>query len=227
MRRELSPRRPTLANPLPFLRGWSRNPVAVGWPFATSYWTARRLARATLDAAVSGGGPVLELGAGTGPATQALIELGCPAAQIVVVERDGELCRLLERRFAGLRVVQGDALRLREVLGRAGITHVRAVLSGLPMRTVAPADAVRCYLDAFRLMPAGGAIIQYTYGLRPSVDPAADGANFEATFLSREWRNMPPMAIWRYRLPARHGNRAGGSATRTMPAGPAHGRAIP
>ncbi len=226
MRRELS-RKPTLANPLPFLRGWSRNPVAVGWPFATSYWTARRLALATLAAAVPGDGHVLELGPGTGPTTQALIELGCPAARIVVVERDGELCRLLERRFAGLCVVQGDALRLREVLGRAGIGRACAVLSGLPMRTVAPADAARCYRDAFRAMPPGGAIIQYTYGFRPSVDPDAGGLKLEATFLGREWRNMPPMAIWRYRLPAHHGNRAGDNAARTMPAGPAHGRAIP
>ena len=81
-------RRPALANPLPFLRGWSRDPVAVGWPFASSYWTARRLAQAALDAAVPGSGPVLELGAGTGPVTEALIETGCPVDQLVVVERE-------------------------------------------------------------------------------------------------------------------------------------------
>ena len=164
-------RAPTLADPLLFLRGWSRDPVAVGGPFASSSWTARRLAQATLDAAIPGGGPVLELGAGTGPVTEALIEAGCPVDQIVVVERDAELCRSLERRFPDLHVLHGNALELGEILARARISSVRVVLSGLPMRVVPPQAAARCYSQAFQSMPPGGAIIQYTYGFRPPVDP--------------------------------------------------------
>jgi phosphatidylethanolamine/phosphatidyl-N-methylethanolamine N-methyltransferase len=194
-------RRPALANPLPFLRGWSRDPVAVGWPFASSYWTARRLAQAALDAAVPGSGPVLELGAGTGPVTEALIETGCPVDQIVVVERDAELCGSLERRFCGLHVVHGNALELGDILASARISSVRVVLSGLPMRAIPPDAAARCYADAFQLMPSGGAIIQYTYGFRPPVDPDEPVLKLDATYVGREWRNFPPMGIWSYRLP--------------------------
>src|SRR5262245_1029632 len=182
-----------LSNPLPFLRGWSRNPVAVGWPFASSCWTARRLARAALDAAIPGGGPVLELGAGTGAVTQALIELGCPIQHIVAVEQDGELCRSLEQRFPGLQVLQGDALALDRTLARGGPSSARAVISGLPMRAIPSAAATRCYGDAFAVMPPGGAIIQYTYGLQPPVDPQAAEPAFDATFIGREWRNFPPV----------------------------------
>ena len=192
-------RAPTLADPLLFLRGWSRDPVAVGGPFASSSWTARRLAQATLDAAIPGGGPVVELGAGTGPVTQALIEAGCPVDQIVVVERDAELCRWLERRFSGLCVLHGDALALGEILARARISAVRVLLSGLPMRVVPPQAAAHCYSQAFQLMPPGGAIIQYTYGFRPPVDPETV-PQLDATFVGREWRNLPPMGIWSYRL---------------------------
>jgi phosphatidylethanolamine/phosphatidyl-N-methylethanolamine N-methyltransferase len=192
-------RAPTLADPLLFLRGWSRDPVAVGGPFASSSWTARRLAQATLDAAIPGGGPVVELGAGTGPVTQALIEAGCPVDQIVVVERDAELCRWLERRFPGLPVLHGDALALAEILARARISAVRVLLSGLPMRVVPPQAAAHCYSQAFQLMPPGGAIIQYTYGFRPPVDPETV-PQLDATFVGREWRNLPPMGIWSYRL---------------------------
>jgi phosphatidylethanolamine/phosphatidyl-N-methylethanolamine N-methyltransferase len=193
-------RAPTLADPLLFLRGWSRDPVAVGGPFASSFWTARRLAQATLDAAIPGGGPVLELGAGTGPITEALIATGCPVDQIVAVERDAELCGSLERRFSGLHVLQGDALQLGEILARARISSVRVVLSGLPMRVVPTQAAARCYSQAFHLMPSGGAIIQYTYGFRPPVDPADAVPKLDATFVGREWRNLPPMGIWSYRL---------------------------
>jgi phosphatidylethanolamine/phosphatidyl-N-methylethanolamine N-methyltransferase len=185
---------------LPFLRGWSRDPVAVGLPIPSSPWTARRLAQATLDAAIDGGGPVLELGAGAGAVTQALIE-GCGIDQLVVVERDAELCRTLERRFHGLCVLHGDALQIAEVLTRARIASVSVVLSGLPMRAVAPAAAIRCYSGAFELMPQGGAIIQYTYGFKSPVDPGRRPPRLQATFVGREWRNVPPMAIWSYRLP--------------------------
>ena len=190
----------TLTDPLLFLRGWSRDPVAVGGPFASSSWTARRLARATLDAASPGGGPVLELGAGTGPVTEALIEAGCPVDQVVVVERDAELCRSLERRFPDLHVLHGNALELGEILARARIASVRVVLSGLPMRVVPAQVAARCYSQAFQSMPSGGAIIQYTYGFRPPVVPHQAVPKLDATFVGREWRNLPPMAIWRYRL---------------------------
>ena len=193
-------RRPALANPLPFLRGWSRDPVAVGLPFASSYWTARRLAQAALDAAVPGNGPILELGAGTGPVTEALIETGCPVQQIVVVERDAELCGSLARRFCGLQVLHGNALELGGILARARISSVRVVLSGLPMRAVPPQAAARCYAQAFQRMPSGGAIIQYTYGFRPPVDPGEAVLKLDATFVGREWRNVPPIGIWSYRL---------------------------
>jgi phosphatidylethanolamine/phosphatidyl-N-methylethanolamine N-methyltransferase len=185
------------SGPLPFLRGWLRDPMGVGLPFPSSFWTARRLARAALDAAVPGAGPVLELGAGTGSVTRALVELGCPVQHIVAVERDPELCRSLEQQFPGLQVLQGDALVLSRTLAR-GPASAGVVISGLPMRAIPLAAAVRCYADAFSVMPPDGAIIQYTYGLRPPVDPKAAEPVLEASFVGREWRNFPPMGIWRY-----------------------------
>jgi phosphatidylethanolamine/phosphatidyl-N-methylethanolamine N-methyltransferase len=189
-----------ISNPLPFVRGWLRDPVGVGLPFPSSGATARRLARAAFDAAIPRAGPVLELGAGTGAVTEALIECRCPADRIVAVERDVELCRALERRFPGLQVIQGDALEVGTVLRNAGLSSVCVVVSGLPMRAIPSNAAGRCYSGAFEAMPPDGAIIQYTYGLRPPVDPRVTRPALEATFVGREWRNFPPMGIWRYRL---------------------------
>ncbi|CAN5595284.1 rRNA adenine N-6-methyltransferase family protein [soil metagenome] len=189
-----------ISSPLPFVRGWLRDPVGVGLPFPSSGATARRLARAAFDSAIPGEGTVLELGAGTGAVTEALIEHRCPTDRIVAVERDVELCRALERRFPGLQVLQGDALELGTVLRNAGLSSVRVVVSGLPMRAISSDAAGRCYSRAFEVMPSGGAIIQYTYGMRPPVDPRMTRPTIEATFVGREWRNFPPMGIWRYRL---------------------------
>ena len=183
--------------PLPFVRGWLRDPVGVGLPFPSSPSTARRLAEAALEAAISSG-PILELGAGTGSVTAALIDAGCSLQRIVAVEHDAELCRALEQRFPGLAVLEGDALELGALLEAAKLSSVAVVICGLPMRAIPSDAATRCYRDAFEAMPRGGAIIQYTYGLRPPVDPRTVSPKVEATFVGREWRNFPPMGIWRY-----------------------------
>lgn len=190
--------RPRLRSaPLPFVRGWLRDPVGVGLPFPSSPATARRLAEAALTSSICSG-PVLELGAGTGSVTAALIAAGCPIDRIVAVEHDAELCRSLEERFPGLAVLEGDALELGALLAAAKVSSISVMISGLPMRAVPSEAATRCYGDAFEAMPPGGAIIQYTYGLRPPVDPRLMAPKVEATFVGREWRNLPPMGIWRY-----------------------------
>lgn len=197
--RSATSRKPTATDPLAFVRGWLRSPKAVGGPFASSIWTAERIAEVTLESARSDNGPVVELGAGTGPITEALLRLGCPLDRLVVVERDPEMCAFLEERFPGLRVVQGDAVRLRDTLGQGRVRSARVVLCGLPMRVIPPDAASKLYNDAFDLMPPGGSVIQYTYGLRSPLDPAVVTAlNLNATFVDREWRNLPPMAVWRY-----------------------------
>jgi phosphatidylethanolamine/phosphatidyl-N-methylethanolamine N-methyltransferase len=118
------------------------------------------------------------------------------------MERDKELCRILERRFRGLHVLQGDALQSKSVLALAGIQSVCVALSGLPMRAVPTNAAASYYTDLFQVMPEGGAIIQYTYGFRPPVDPHEVDLRPMASFIGREWRNVPPMGIWRYQLTA-------------------------
>jgi phosphatidylethanolamine/phosphatidyl-N-methylethanolamine N-methyltransferase len=184
-----------------------RNPAAVGLPFPSGWRLARRLAETARQAAVPGSNRVLELGAGTGAVTKALTETGWPLDRIVVVERDGELCRTLERRIPGLQVLQADALKIGGIAESVGLSCVGVVLCGLPMRAIAPQAALRCYMETFRLLPPGGAIVQYTYGFRPPVDPQTTAPPLEATFIGREWLNCPPVGIWRYRLagPARLG----------------------
>ena len=152
------------------------------------------------SAAIPGSGPVLELGAGTGPVTQALLELGCPVDQIVVVERDAELCRPLEQRFSGLHVLHGNALELDEILaGRAHRFGAR-VLSGLPMRVVPPqAAALAIHRRSSACRPAApSSSIPMASGRRSIRDEAE--LKLDATFVGREWRNLPPMGIWSYRL---------------------------
>jgi phosphatidylethanolamine/phosphatidyl-N-methylethanolamine N-methyltransferase len=131
--------------------------------------------------------------------TEAFIAAGCPLDQLIVVERDADLCRMLSDRFRGLHVLHGDALEIGAMLARAQVSSIGAVLCGLPMRAVRRDAAAQCYAEAFDLMPAGGTIIQYTYGFKSPVDPDAPTLKLDARFVGREWRNVPPMGIWSYR----------------------------
>src|SRR5271155_356423 len=79
--------------------------------------SGRALARAMAAAIGSPTqGLVVELGPGTGPVTQSLIETGVLPERLVLVEYDPGFCRMLERRFGGVRVIQGDAYDLSRTL---------------------------------------------------------------------------------------------------------------
>ncbi|MCJ2544337.1 16S rRNA (adenine(1518)-N(6)/adenine(1519)-N(6))-dimethyltransferase RsmA [Thermostichus vulcanus] len=72
------------------------------------------LRAANLDQAQAGGDPlwVLEIGPGTGQLTQRLLARG---VEVLAVEIDRDLCRLLQKRFADqprFHLVEGDFLRL-------------------------------------------------------------------------------------------------------------------
>lgn len=87
---------------------------ALGQHFLTDLGVARRIA-STLDDFASL--PVLEVGPGMGVLTQFLLET--PGRELTVVELDAESVGWLKAHFEGLRIVEGDFLRLdlRELMG--------------------------------------------------------------------------------------------------------------
>ena len=76
----------------------------------------RRKLTCAFDERLAFRAPIVELGPGTGPITEALIKRGIDPSRLVLVEFDGAFCRLLRKRFPGIRVVQGDAYALSAAL---------------------------------------------------------------------------------------------------------------
>src|SRR6202158_2626925 len=86
-------------------------------------------------------GRVVELGPGTGPVTEALVEHGIDPARLILVEFNPRFCALLRARFPTATVLQGDAYRLREMLAgvlrqalAAGVSGPALVTQPLRMR---------------------------------------------------------------------------------------------
>jgi phosphatidylethanolamine/phosphatidyl-N-methylethanolamine N-methyltransferase len=165
--------------------------------------SGRALARAMAAAIGSPSqGLVVELGPGTGPVTQALIETHVAPERLVLVEYDPSFCRMLERRFEGVRVIQGDAYDLPLTLSSFAGQPIAAVVSSLPLLNQPPLRRTKLIADAFALMGPAGVLVQFTYGLQSPI-PREFCAHRYAAVRSRPiLLNLPPAFVWTYRLDA-------------------------
>lgn len=186
-----------------FLKRWLRRPFAMGAVMPSGRLLAEEMARATLAALGTRQGHVVELGAGTGEVTKALLAAGIPARRLALVERDPELAVFLRRHFPGQQIVEGDAARLPRLISDHGLAPIAAVVSSLPLLSL-PAEVVNGIVGGvFESLPRGGALVQFTYGPKPPVPRALrERLHLVGTHGKRVWRNVPPAVVWTFRRPA-------------------------
>jgi phosphatidylethanolamine/phosphatidyl-N-methylethanolamine N-methyltransferase len=177
-----------------FIRTWLEKPLAMGAVTPSSRALARTMA-GYVDAATPG--PVIELGSGTGPITEALIAQGIDPLRLVLVEFDATFCRLLRARFPRATVVQGDAYSLKPLLAGMLQEPAAAIVSGLPLFTKPLKTRLRLLFEAFGLMASGAPFIQFTYNAVPPLPARLDRVRAQAS--ERIWMNIPPARVWVYR----------------------------
>jgi phosphatidylethanolamine/phosphatidyl-N-methylethanolamine N-methyltransferase len=177
-----------------FIRTWLEKPLALGAVTPSSRALARTMA-AYVDPASHG--PVIELGPGTGPITEALLAQGIDPLRLVLVEFDVTFCRLLRSRFPGATVLQGDAYSLKPLLAGLLQEPAAAVVSGLPLFTKPLKTRLRLLFEAFALMAPGAPFIQFTYNAVPPLPVRLDRVRAQAS--ERIWLNIPPARVWVYR----------------------------
>jgi phosphatidylethanolamine/phosphatidyl-N-methylethanolamine N-methyltransferase len=185
-----------------FLKRWLRRPFAMGAVVPSGRLLAEAMARTTLAALGERPGDVVELGAGTGEVTKALLAAGIDPKRLILVERDGELAAFLRRHFPGPRIIEGDAVRLPRLLADNGVERVSVVVSSLPLLSL-PAEIVKGIVEGvFEALPRGAALVQFTYGPTPPV-PRGLRQNLRLVGARghRIWRNVPPAVVWTFRRP--------------------------
>jgi len=186
-----------------FLKRWLRRPLAMGAVVPSGRLLAEAMARTTQSVIQGREGHVVELGAGTGEVTKALLAVGIPGERLALVERDPELAAFLRRHFRALQVIEGDAVRLSRLLAAYRIDKVAAVVSGLPLLSL-PAEVVNGIVNGvFEALPRGAALVQFTYGPSPPVPRGLRASHrLVAARGRRVWRNVPPAVVWTFRKPA-------------------------
>jgi len=177
-----------------FIRSWIEKPLSTGAVMPSSRVLARAMARCVDPQA---DGPVIELGPGTGPVTQALVKQGIDPARLILVEFNPDFCRLLRSRYPQATVVQGDAYRLRRLLETYVAEPAAAIVSGLPLVTKPLRTRLRLISDAMTLLAAGAPFVQFTYAMLPPIPKGLSGVRAEASELI--WMNLPPSRVWVYR----------------------------
>ncbi|TAJ32806.1 MAG: hypothetical protein EPO67_09865 [Reyranella sp.] len=185
-----------------FLKRWLRNPLSMGAVVPSGRLLAEAMARTTLGEMTGRDGHVIELGAGTGEVTKALLAAGIPADRLALVEREAELASFLRRHFPGPRIAEGDAARLPRLLDQHGIKSVAAVVSSLPLLSL-PTEIVNGIVHSvFEVLPRGAALVQFTYGPSPPVPKSLrEGLRLVGARGKRIWRNVPPAVVWTFRRP--------------------------
>jgi len=183
-----------LDDELQFIRSWIDKPLAVGAVMPSGKVLARTMAR-YVDPASDG--PIIELGPGTGPVTEALVKRGIDPKRLVLVEFNPDFCRLLRTRYPAATVVQGDAYRLRRLLGTLLKEPAAAVVSGLPLVTKPLRTRLRLISDAMALLAPNAPFVQFTYSVAPPIPKDLSGISAEAS--ERIWMNVPPARVWVYR----------------------------
>ncbi|HLH12734.1 MAG TPA: rRNA adenine N-6-methyltransferase family protein [Methylovirgula sp.] len=187
--------RAPLSDEARFFKSWLGNPKLLGAVLPSGPALAETMA-GVVDLSLPG--PIVELGPGTGVVTRALLKRGIEPRRLILIEFDPSFSALLETRFPGVRVVNGDAYRLAATLQGKLDSPAAAVISSLPL--LMRPEPVRAALleEAFGLMQDRGAFVQFTYGL---ASPIRRSPAFIAEGSPRIWRNFPPARVWAYRRP--------------------------
>jgi phosphatidylethanolamine/phosphatidyl-N-methylethanolamine N-methyltransferase len=178
-----------------FIRSLIEKPLTVGAVAPSGKALARVMAN-YVDPAASG--PIVELGPGTGPVTEALVERGIDPARLTLVEYDPEFCRLLRQRFPGVNVVQGDAYNLNQTLAGVLREPAAAFVSGLPLFNKPLKMRLELLDQAFGLMKSDAPFVQFTYNAISPIPRSHGRVRSEAS--GRVWRNFPPARVWVYRV---------------------------
>jgi phosphatidylethanolamine/phosphatidyl-N-methylethanolamine N-methyltransferase len=176
-----------------FLRSWLERPLVVGAVMPSGKALARTMA-AYVDPRIPG--PVIELGPGTGPVTDALVRRGVAQDRLVLVEYNPDFCQLLKRRYPKATIVQGDAYDLAETLSGVLSEPAAATVSSLPLFTKPMDQRLELLEAAQALMHPDAPFIQFTYAVVPPIPARSQSYRTRAS--NRIWRNLPPARVWVY-----------------------------
>ncbi len=180
------------ANPGMFFRRWLANPLQMGSVVPSSSALCRRIVSQIRRADDEF---VIELGAGTGVISRALLAGGVPAARLYVLEIVPDMAAHLKLVLPGVIVIEGDARALPELIPRCCHGRIGTVVCGIPL-VLLPKAEQRKFIRAIDAVAPGRGFLHYSYCATSPLP-----ARHHSLAAKREaWTplNFPPASVWRY-----------------------------
>lgn len=141
-------------------------------------------------------GLVIELGAGTGVVTAALLRRGVAPDRLILIERSRAFVDLLRGRFPDIRVIHESATRLGEIV--PGGARITAIVSSLPLYSLPRAETNQIISQWRRVLKPHGVIVQFSYHLLERRSKFHCGTTECSTKIV--WTNLPPARVRTVRL---------------------------
>lgn len=183
---------PRVSHPTMFFRRWLANPLQMGSVVPSSPALCDRIVRQTRrrDDEV-----IVELGAGTGVVSRALLNAGIPADRLIVVEIVPDMARHLRGVLPGVTVIEGDARALPDLVPDHLHGRIGTVICGIPLVLLADTEQRR-FIDAIAAVAPGRGFLHFSYCATSPLPARRHGLEAKR----EEWTplNFPPASVWRY-----------------------------
>jgi phosphatidylethanolamine/phosphatidyl-N-methylethanolamine N-methyltransferase len=180
---------------------WLKSPMQIG-TFAPISLKLAHLTANQLE--VNNSPTVVEIGAGTGRLTQALLAKGVNIDKLAMIDLDPRMCDFLKYSLQSLyqtktkfKIVQGNAEKLPDLIPKAWVGKVDYVVSAIPLMCFEEAIRERIIQAALDVLnPVTGSIYHVTYS------PVSPIKFMEGDILQKRvvslWGNMPPGFVWKF-----------------------------
>lgn len=182
--------RNSIASVTAFWRECLRSPRSIGSIFPSSASLGRTIAGEVFK---NPSGQIIELGAGTGAITSALIDLNGGGNNIIVVERSKKLAKILQAKFLGVQVECCCATEISEL--DIDFESPITIVSSIPFRSLKQEIKDKIIAEIFALYQKSKKfkLVQYSYF---SVCPFAPPKGLVWKKGKIVFSNIPPARIW-------------------------------
>lgn len=145
-------------------------------------------------------GCVVELGAGTGAITRALMNIRSQLDDLIVIEKSPGLAQRLVALYPTLNIVSGCASMVGKIEFPVG--RPLTIVSSLPLRSLPgeELDAIKDAISALSARDAGFRFIQYSYFGRVPFVSHSSWLTWEK--IHTVFANLPPATVWVMRTSA-------------------------
>ncbi len=179
-----------------FFRQWLKNPAQLG----TIAPVSPSLAEVVATAIGSPDQFVIEVGAGTGRITRALLQRGVPPKKLAAIELDGPLCTFMTETIKEVatplpHIIHGDAFHLKTLLPDHFKGELNTLISVIPFMYLSPQKRDGLIQAYFDVLNPGGRILHITYN--PN-SPLAYRKDLNQKRIFSLWFNLPPAFVWEY-----------------------------